>query len=148
LAAVHVRRALLLFAIVIGLAALAASLTRSGTDDRADEPSATAPGQSTAPTAAPQPAGGNAETTLRFDAAEDDTLTLEPGQAAQVEVAVDEPGQVAIPSLGLSEPAQPLTPARFDVLIRTSGSHVLEFTPAGSAEVGLAGTLLVSAAER
>ena len=143
----HVRRALLLFAIVIGLAALAASLTRSGTD-RADEPSATAPGQSTAPTAAPQPAGGGAETTLRFDAAQDDTLTLEPGQAAQVEVAVDEPGQVTIPSLGLSEPAQPLTPARFDVLISTSGSHVLEFTPAGSAEAGLAGTLLVSAAER
>ena len=46
------------------------------------------------------------------------------------------------------EPAQPLTPARFDVLIRSSSSHVLEFTPAGSGEAQVAGTLLVSAAER
>ena len=31
---------------------------------------------------APQPAGGGPPATLRFDAAQDDTLTLEPGQAA------------------------------------------------------------------
>jgi hypothetical protein len=120
---VHVRRALLLFAIVLGLAAIAASVSQSPEEsgerdappavrsdtDEVPEPSVS-PGNAT-------PAAGVRE--LVFDAGRDQTRRVDAGQPTTVFVEVDEPGLVEIEDLGLSAPAQPLTPARFEIL-RTS----------------------------
>ena len=134
----HVRRALLLFAIVLGLAALTASLSRPGEEDpeapdgaqqRADHASRVAG-------SCPSP-----PEELAFDAAEDDVLELDEGRPATLEVSVDEAGQVEIPLLGLSASAEPLTPARFDVLPSESGRYELTFTPAAGDESRPAGTL-------
>jgi hypothetical protein len=135
---VHLRRALLLFAIVIGLAAVAASLSRSGDGDREPPPS----GQ---PTIAPGTAG-EPPVALRFDAEREQTRRLEVGRAATVEVEVDEPGQVEIPLLDLAAPAEPVTPARFDVFASEVRRYPITFTPAGADESRPAGTLAVTPA--
>jgi hypothetical protein len=150
---VHLRRALLLFAIVLGVAALAASFSRSGNSGdplAPPEPNATqtqtesettpsvTPGDSPVSTSA-------APVTLEFDAAEDQTRRLERGVAANIEVSVDEPGLVSIPLLGVSAPAEPITPARFDLLVSQAGTYPVVFTPAQGDEEREVGTLEVSA---
>ena len=147
----HLRRALLLFALVLGVAALAASFSRdSGSRDplAPTDPNATQTQTETAPTATPGDtpvAGGEAPATLRFDVAEDQTRRLETGAAASVEVSVEEPGLVSIPLLGLSGPAEPVTPARFDVLVPNAGNYPIVFTPALGDEEREVGLLSVSA---
>jgi hypothetical protein len=141
---VHLRRALLLFAIVLGMAALVASLSQPVDDRRADsgqeEPADTGP-----PTASPTPAPDSGET-LSFEAAENEAMRLPAGDAATIEVAVDEPGSVDIPGMGLSAPADPATPARFDVLESRPGRYELLFTPAGDNPSEPAGRLVVTSA--
>ena len=139
----HLRRALLLFAIVLGLAAVAASFSRSG-DEAPESPPAAAPEQ---PTVSPGPSAERAAT-LRFNGARDQTRRLEVGRPATVEVAVGEPGLVEIPLLGLSSPAGPLTPARFDVLPSEARRYPIVFTPAAGDEQVPAGTLVVTPADR
>lgn len=138
----HLRRALLLFAIVLGLAAIAASLSRSGNDDREPPPSA----PSGPPTISPGTAG-EPPARLRFVARRDQTRRLEVGKAATLEVAVDEPGQVAIPLLGLAAPAEPVTPARFDIFASEVRRYPITFMPAGADESQPAGTLAVIRAQ-
>jgi hypothetical protein len=147
---VHVRRALLLFAIVIGVAALAASLSRSGEDEPSRQPAqapTTAPEPESVPEASPRedttPVADDGDT-IELNAAEDDTRRLQAGRSASIEVAVVEPGQVTIPRLGLTGPADPLTPARFDVLVNSEGRYPIEFVPAGSNEARAAGTIVVT----
>ena len=137
MAAVELRRALLLFAIVLGLAAIVTSVSRTPEEGR-DRPSESPPA-----TAVATPRPGAAEPLeLRFDqASKRSTRPLEPGRPATVIVAVDEPGQVEIEGLGLSAAAEPLTPARFDVLVSDEGRHPVRFTPAESGESELVGTL-------
>jgi hypothetical protein len=149
---VKIRRALLLFAVVLGVAALAASLSRSRNEQPAGEPApAAAPETQSVPEASPgdappaqavTPAG--APDTITFDAAADETRRLEAGRAASVEVAVDEPGLVAIPVLGLTGAADALTPARFDVLVSEEGRYPIEFAPSGGGGERGAGTLVVT----
>jgi hypothetical protein len=150
---VHLRRALLLFAIVLGMAALAASLSRPVEDrgereratERATEP-AREPARDPGPaTAAPAPPAGPREP-LSFDAARDQSRRLRAGTAATVEVAVAEPGNVEIPDLGLSASADPLTPARFEVLPARPGDYEIVFTPASGEADEAAGRLVVTSA--
>jgi hypothetical protein len=144
---VHIRRALLLFAIVLGLAAIAASVSRTSDEspERADDavaPPATDRGQT--PTVAP----GDATTgvvVLVFDTAREQTRHVEVGQPATLLMEVDEPAQVEIPDLGLSGVGDPLTPARFEVLANEPGRHQIELTPAASDEPQAGGTLVVKA---
>ena len=133
----ELRRALLLFAIVLGLAAIATSVSRPREEGR-DRPSEPPPA-----TAVATPRPGPAEPLeLRFDqASRRRTRRLEAGRPATVIVAVDEPGQVEIKDLGLSAAAEPLTPARFDVLVSDEGRYPVRFTPAASSEGELVGTL-------
>ena len=139
----HLRRALLLFAIVLGLAAVAASLSRPGSDDREPPPPASMPPQATvSPGTAGEP-----PVTLVFQAERDQTRRLEVGRPAAVQVAVDEPGQVEIPPLDLAAPAEPVTPARFDVLASEVRRYPITFTPAAGDEARPAGTLVVTPAE-
>ena len=139
----HFRRALLLFAIVLGLAAVAASLSRPGGNDREAPPPATVPPRATVSPGT----SGEPPVTLLFEAERDQTRRLEVGRPATVEVAVGEPGQVEIPLLGLSAPAEPLTPARFDILPREALRYEIAFTPAAADESRPAGTIAVTPAE-
>jgi hypothetical protein len=136
---VHLRRALLLFAIVLGMAALAASLSRP-VEDRSEpeRPAVQAPRDTGPATAAPAPATGPREP-VSLDAAKDESRRLRAGSAATVEVSVTEPGSVEIPGLGLSAEADPLTPrasrsSRRDRATTRSSSPRPRATPASRPE--------------
>jgi hypothetical protein len=146
---VHLRRALLLFAIVLGLAAIAASVSRPRDD--AGERSTSAP--SAPPTAQTEPTptvspgsadSGGARADVVFGASDGEpTRRIPVGGASTVLVEVDEPGQVEIPDLGLSAPADPLTPARFEIFGSEPGTHEVLFTPAAGEESNEVGTLAI-----
>jgi hypothetical protein len=146
---VHLRRALLLFAIVLGLAAIAASVSRErdGSGERAEQPAAPpSTGPEETPTVGPGPASDTG-VELTFGAERPQRRRLEAGQPATVHVQVDEPGLVEIPELGLNGPADPLTPARFELLVPDPGRYEIDFTPAAGDEASDAGTLVVVEAE-
>jgi hypothetical protein len=140
---VHLRRALLLFAIVLGLAAVAASVSRPR--DAADplrEPSPTTEAEQP-PTAAPKQVSTPVE--LTFSESDPRAQRIRPGQAATIYVDVSEAGQVEIADLGMSAAAEPLSPARFDVFTRALGRHPITFVPAGAErEQVRLGTLVVA----
>ena len=140
--AVHLRRALLLFAIVLGTAALVASLSRP-VEDRRERERPADPGPPTA-TATPTPSSPP-EKPVSFEAAKDESRRVRAGEAATLEITVTEPGNVEIPDLGLIAPAAPLTPARFEILPAEPGDYEIEFTAAG-AEAEPAGRLVVTSA--
>jgi hypothetical protein len=147
---VHLRRALLLFAIVLGLAAVAASVSRprsdSGTSAPSRPPATTTERSQAPPTATPAPRGAPAPVELTFFAAKPRAQRIQADQAATVLVDVEEAGQVEIPDLGLSAAAEPLTPASFDVLTRETGRHPITFLPAADeAAVPRIGPLVVRA---
>jgi len=143
----HLRRALLLFAIVLALAAVAASISRPGDDaDRGADPPRIPPTTESqrAPTLTPG-AEAPSEPAVRvvFAAGRDQTHRIHEAQAATILVEADEPGHVDIPGLGVTAPAEPLTPARFDVLASASGRYEIVFNPAGEDLATPAGTLIV-----
>jgi hypothetical protein len=152
---VHLRRALLLFAIVLGMAALAASLSRPVADQARDR-AADQPAEREQPGPPPDPGSGSPTATptpssaprapLTFDAAADQTRRVRTGEAATLEVTVDEPGSVEIPELGLDTTADALTAARFEVLPSEPGEYEIVFTPAAGAEPEPAGELVVTSA--
>jgi hypothetical protein len=148
---VHLRRALLLFAIVLGLAAVAASLSRSREEPR-EQPAPSPPASSaerTEPNVSPgQIIPAQPPARLRFVAERDQTRQLEFGQPGTLEVAVEDSGQVEIPLLGLTTTADSLTPARFEVLPPEARRYPITFTPAAGDETREAGTLLVTSPEK
>jgi hypothetical protein len=129
---VHLRRALLLFAIVLGLAAVAASVSRPRDESDPLRTPTTTEQQPQSPTAAPEPDGAPGSVELTFRASDPQARGVDAGQAATVVVEVDEAGQVTIDGLGMSAVAEPLTPARFDVLTQVTGRHPITFAPAGT----------------
>jgi hypothetical protein len=147
---VHLRRALLLFAIVLGLAAVAASVSRPHDDsppagDTTQTPSnpTLEPGHS-----APQGESGPGSVDVSFDVLSPRARRIEAGQAATVVVEVPDAGQVSIDALGMTAAAEQVTPARFDVLTSNAGRYPITFTPADSNTSVEAGTLVVKAAEQ
>ena len=130
------RRALLLFAIVLGLAALAATLSQPS--DESDE--------TPLPATAAEPAVAGPPADVRFDVAKPRKRTILAGQAAEVYVEADRPGQAAILELGVSAAAEPLTPARFDLLVTRPGRYEVSFVPADETPALGAGTLVVKEA--
>jgi hypothetical protein len=135
---VHLRRALLLFAIVLGVAALVGSIAAPPSDDGGpDEPVATTPpptATTRAPTAAAQPAPkGTVELTFAVGGRRE-RRSLAPGAAATVVVASAKPGQVDLEGLGVTDAVQPNTPARFAVLSNSPGTYPVVFRPAGGAD--------------
>jgi len=136
-----VRRALLLFAIVLMLAALATSVSRPQRERQSDpasptvtegpgEPTAT-PGPTPAEIRVPAPGGGR-------------VARLASGEAATLVVGVREDGEVALPGLGLTQPATALAPARFDLLGDMAGDYEIRFTPAAGEESRVVGRLVVA----
>lgn len=140
------RRALLLFAIVLGLAALASSISRPRQDARN-------PAGGTDTSAVEQPAAGDrqeAAAPVRLSFATEQPRRrrhLQTGRPAVVTVKTGEPGVVELDGLGLTGTAEPLTPARFDVLVTDPAEASVRFTPAGSDVPRVVGRLSVSARE-
>jgi hypothetical protein len=136
---VELRRALLLFAIVLGLAAVVATLSSPTSPSRTD----TAPIVSPTQTARPGPRGARTRT-LAFNAGRAPvTKTLDAGHAATVVVKVDEPGTVVLRGLGLTAPAEPLTPARFDLLSGSAGRHQVELIAANGVRGRTVGVIVI-----
>jgi hypothetical protein len=128
---------MLLFAIVLGLAAMAAALTRPPEQRR------------TAPSIAPPPALAHRESKpaaqVHFDTAlRAHTRTIQAGRRTVVTVDVATAGQVELAGLGLTAAAEPLTPARFELLAVKAGRYEVLYTPAGELASRRAGVLRVS----
>jgi hypothetical protein len=141
---VHVRRALLLFAIVLALAALATSVTRPERDRDSDTPRE--PGSAQAREEAAAGPGAPAPSELRLPRrGRPGAVRLTAGRATTLVVPVQRDGQVEVPGLGLSEPATPLAPARFELLVESVGTYQITFTPADDEELRVLGRLEVDA---
>lgn len=140
----ELRRALLLFAIVLGLAAVVSSLARPPRDQTgAQSDPAGRPDAPSTPTATAQPAHSPVPT-IRFVVGRPRrTQTLKAGSAATVTVVVEEPGEVTLGGLGLTAGADPLTPARFDVLSTRPGRHPVRFRAVPDTESRLLGVLQI-----
>lgn len=135
----EMRRALLLFAIVLGVAAVVASLSSSSRDNadssRLPAPPATAVDRGPSPVSAP---------TVRFDADRAPAdRTLRVGRAGTVTVSSEQPGEVRIDSLGLSAAVEPSSPARFDIYETDPGSHRLRLDAAGGVHDRSLGVLTI-----
>jgi hypothetical protein len=137
----ELRRALLLFAIVLGLAAIVTSLSRPAKhqDDTSDPPRT---GVGT-PTVSPRPAREEPAVISFSAAGKPRTRRLFVSRHATVMVEVARPGQVELAGLGLTSPAEPLTPARFDVFESRAGRYAVRFLPARSTEARTVGVLRV-----
>ena len=135
----HARRALLLFAVVLGLAALATAVSPSTRRHPQDPPPATPP-QATARETRPH----RPTLRLRFvDSRKRQGRRLERGWHAIVTVAGRTAGQAELVGLGMTAPLEHLSPARFDVLITRPGRYPVIFTPAGEAAPRRLGVLKV-----
>lgn len=125
----------MLFAIVLGLAAIASTIARPpdrGGDGATDTTESAPPATST-PSATSPAAKTPQATTIEFrSGAKPQTQKLEQGQPATVLVDVETSGQVDIPSLGLTDTGEPLTPAMFEILETKPGSHAIMVQPAAS----------------
>lgn len=119
------------------MAAIVSSIARPperGGDNADDGAASTAPKTAKKTPSATKPGGKTPQpTTIEFrTGAKPQTRKLELGQPATILVDVETPGQIDIPSLGLTEPAEPLTPAMFEVLVTSKGSHPIMAQPAAS----------------
>jgi hypothetical protein len=131
---VHVRRAILLFALVLGLTALAAAVSPSRTTN-----------QTSVSPAAPLPAGVVVPRTVPFDARTRTARTrrVRPGEHVVISVASSEGGLATIPQLGLTASASPDAPAHFDVLAPSSGRYDVMIEAPDSSEPRRVGTILI-----
>jgi hypothetical protein len=119
----HLRRALLLMALVLGVVALVEALAPVPRERRATEPP-----RSTAP----QPPAAPVRT-VRFAypmGRKLVTARVPAGAHVLVQVRASAPGQAMLPGFGLVQPAEPATPATFDVLATRPGSYEVRFEPA------------------
>lgn len=128
-----------MFAIVLGLAALAASLSRPSRKSGETEPTTS----QQLPPLVPDPATRAAARVRFSDVGRPRTVRLPARRAAVVTVEVSRPGQVELRGLGLTATAEPATPARFDVLGGDAGRHEVRFTPASGARTRTVGVLRI-----
>ena len=120
----QLRRALFLFAIVLGLAAVAASLAPAPDDRREGEP----PRARTQPAQGARAAEPGPVVTFRAAAEQPSRRRIATGEQVTVRVETAAPGQVEIPQLGLLQFATPDTPAVFDVLVPSAGRYEVTYT--------------------
>ena len=135
----HARRALLLFAVVLGVAALVTAVSPSGRRRPEAPRPATLPDATAGETHSDRPT-----VQLRFsDSRKQRERRLERDRHAIVTVAGRTAGQVELAGLGMTAPLEQLSPARFDVLITRPGRYQVMFTPAGEAAPRRLGVLKV-----
>jgi hypothetical protein len=132
---VHLRRAILLFALVLGLTALAAAVSPT----RNEDPPASAPVLGV-PSSAVLPRA------LAFDARDPGAPEIRrarTGEHLMLTVVAPEGGLVTIPRLGRTASVSPSAAARFDVLAPQPGRYdVLLQQPSGPDEPRRVGTLV------
>jgi hypothetical protein len=139
----QLRRALLLFAIVLGLGAIAASIAAPPRRTR----ESASPPAGEAPQARREPRRGRTATVnVEFDlAGAPRTLSVEAGRHVIVTVAAAAPGQASLEGLGLVSPVEPDSPARFDLFPQRPGRYRAVVTPAAGGPARTAGVLNVTA---
>lgn len=128
---------------MLGLAALAAALSRPARRSESPAPATT----SVLPELAPEPPARGPARVVFSEGGKREAATVRPGRAAVVTVEVKRPGQVELEGLGLSAAAEPLTPARFDIRSSDTGRHDVRFSPAAG-ESRVIGVLRVTQAAR
>ncbi len=124
---VQLRRVLLLFALVLGLSALVATLAPPPDDTEQEAREEPAPAIET-PVTAPA-AATRVSIAFRGPHARPATRRVRMGSSFSLEVTVPAPGEVLLEDLGLRQPADPLTPARFTLLAEPRGRHDVIFAP-------------------
>ncbi len=134
----HVRRALLLFAIVLALAAVAASVSNPRDDDGKSDTAGTL----AVPGADAEARTVDGESAVEFTVARPRVRRVVSGRATTVRVHVPSAGQVQIRGLGQTSDADEFTPARFDLLPSRPGRYPLEFIPAAGDNPEPVGTLV------
>jgi len=125
---VQIRRVLLLFALVLGLSAIVASIAPppDSRDEAAEDatvattPASPAPAR-TEPMVVRFSAGGKRETSP--------VRRVPVGSSFVLEVLVPRAGDVVVDELGLRQSADSLTPARFAVLAQPPGGYAIGFVP-------------------
>jgi hypothetical protein len=135
---VHLRRALLLFAIVLGLAAIVAAFSRTDRGDNSNRPSPTTEPQAIAPATPGQ------RLDVSFSEGSRELERKVPVRTAvEVLVKARHSGLAAIGGLDQSSAVEPDTPARFEVFQAVPGRFPVSFTPAGSDRSKRLGTLVI-----
>ena len=142
----HLRRALLLLAIVLGVAALVASLNRPPQAPESRPDSETTRPPTPRITAGQPPLRRIRLSFAAWERPQDRRVGV--GRPATIVVEVKAAGQAELDGLGLSEPATPETPARFELLPDEPGVHPVVFTPAASGVRTRAGTLIIRRSPR
>jgi hypothetical protein len=120
----HLRRALLLMALVLGVVALVEALAPVPRERAATtEPRAPA---------APPPTSAPVRTlTLRYPPPKRvPRLRAATGAHVVLQVATSAAGQATVGGLGLVQAAEPATPASFDLLVARPGTYPVAFDPA------------------
>lgn len=141
----QVRRVVLLFAIVVAVSAIAASIApRRDEPARRDAPSPGRQGRERTVARPREVARRPASIALEVGARPPRTRALKVGDHVIVRVTVPEAGQVSLAGLGEVQPAGPGTPAVFDLLPADPGRFEVAFAPADGGRVRPAGTLVVS----
>jgi hypothetical protein len=131
----HLRRAVLLMALVLGVVALVEALVPVPRERRGGEPAVRPQ------LAEPSPRAGAALRTIRLrypSPRRVPRLRVAAGAHLVLEVATSTAGLASVARLDLVQAAEPGTPASFDVLIAQPGTYAVAFDPAvgGSAVVG------------
>jgi hypothetical protein len=132
---VHLRRATILFALVLGLTALAAAVSPSRDSGEAPSGSAAAP-----------PAAGSAIRELVFQVRASGAPRVRAARAGEhlsVSVGAAEGGLVTIPRLGRTATVAPAAPAVFDLLAPAPGRYDLLFAASSLDEPRRVGTIVV-----
>lgn len=132
----HMRRALLLMALVVFVVAAVGALVPGPSERSAGE----------SPDLAPAPVAGAPARTLelRYPAREEARrLRIATGTHVVIEVATTQPGEARIARLGQVQAAEPATPARFDLLAEQPGDYEVWFDPA-IGDPGVVGRLVVA----
>jgi hypothetical protein len=124
---VQLRRVLLLFALVLGLSALVASIAPppETRDEATDDATVAEP----APAVAPEPLAPPLKLSARRSNGPPPTQHVSVGSGFNLEVSVPEPGDVVLGEFGLRQSADALTPARFDLVAERVGRFPVIFEP-------------------
>jgi hypothetical protein len=137
---VHLRRAILLFALVLGLTALAAAVSPSR-DDGDGESASVAPAPAVAPAEA-LPRQMVLDTRRRPPRSGTRVLTARVDEHVVVSVLASRGGLATIPRLGRTGTVSAAAPARFDLLAPAPGRYDVVFEPSLSGEPRRVGTLV------
>jgi hypothetical protein len=131
---------MLLFAIVLGLAAVAATLAP---DEAPRQEAQEAEPHLRAPSPRPGDRVPGSPLEVRFGGADAPATRRVPaGVRVVATVTVESPGEVTIPELGRVAAAEPGTPATFDLFLDEPGRYEVRFTPASGGEERTIGVLV------